>query len=227
MVGEVWAWWLALSVALYVAASISGRGLEPLWRGILLALNAAGNAALLWPWWPPAAALALLPWLAASPLAGQASFRQLLGWSGWLLPLSWPATALGLGAFALNLLRPARLRRIWIDRATGTVVLVGGWLWWPGFQGGYSLGQFAFLSPHALELLPHETGHTLNNAAFGSLFHFIGAADELLLAWLFPSRAWADAYAEQLAESHNPAYTGRKILPLWRAERSAASQPVD
>lgn len=214
--GEACWWlWFVLSVLFYVAAA-SSRGLEPFWRGALLALNVGFNAALLRHWWSPAAVLALLPLLAVSPLAQQRLGRQVLGWGGWLLPLSWPATVLGLAAFGLNLLRPAKLRRIWVDQNTGTVVVLGGWLWWRGFHGGYSLGQFTFLSHNALELLPHETGHTLNNASFGSLFHFIGAADELLLGWLVPSRTWADAYAEQLAESHNPRSSAKKIVPLWK-----------
>lgn len=193
---------LGLTALLYAAASVrAGRGrAEPFWRGALLGLSAGLNFALLpaWAAWP----LAGINLLAATPLTRRARFRQLLGWAGWGLPLGWPATALGLLALALNALWPPTVRRVWVDWATGTVVLVGGWLWWPGFCGGYSLGQFAFLTPDAPELLAHETGHTLNNAAFGSLFHFIGAVDELLIQRPLFQRQWADAYAERLAESH-------------------------
>ena len=210
--------WAGLSVLLYVAAS---RGPEPLWRGVLIGLNAGLNAAALLLWVGPlgfcAAALNLL---AASDLTCSPRFRHLLGWSGWLLPLSWPATLLGLAAFGLNVLAWRSVRRVWVDRGTGSVVMVGGWLWWPGFRGGYSLGQFAFVTPDALGLVAHETGHTLNNAAFGSLFHFIGAADELLLPLLDPSRRWADAYAERLAEGHDPRTRQAQVVGLW-ANRSS------
>ena len=205
--------WLLLSVGLYVAAS---QGNELLWRGVLIGLNTGLNAAVLLrclgPFSLPLAAVNLLT---ASRLTRRPRFRQVLGWAGWLLPLSWPATALGLGAFALNVMAFSSVRRIVLDRATGTVILVGGWLWWPGFSGGFNLGQFAFVTPNALGLVAHETGHTLNNAAFGSLFHFIGAADELLVPLLIPARGWAVAYAERLAESHQP-HTGQApTVRLW------------
>lgn len=205
--------WLLLGVGLYIAAS---RGTEPLWRGVLIGLNTGLNAAIVLRWLGPLPLpLIAVNLLAASHLTRRLRFRQVLGWAGWLLPLSWPATALGLGAFVLNLLAFPLVRRVVLDRATGTVVLLGGWLWWPGFSGGFNLGQFAFVTPNALGLIAHETGHTLNNAAFGSLFHFIGAADELLVPLLIPARGWADAYTERLAESHQP-HTGQApTVRLW------------
>jgi hypothetical protein len=47
----------------------------------------------------------------------------------------------------------------------------------------------------------------LNNAAFGSIFHFVGAIDENVP----PFARKAGAYAERFAESHDP--TG--IVPPW------------
>lgn len=223
LLATTWAWpspwrWLLLTLLLYALASLARRS-EPLWRGALVGLSAGLNSAwlTLWLGWPVGLALGALNLAAASPLTRSPRFRQWLGWGGWLLPLAWPATVLGAGAFALHLLVPCSVRRVTLNRATGSIVLVGGWLWWPGFRGGYSLGQFAFLTPDALDLLAHETGHTLNNAAFGSLFHFVGAADELLLPLVFPARRWADAYAERVAESHNAHSAERRLVQLWQA----------
>lgn len=216
-VKSLWLWAL-LTVLLYAVAGAARRS-EPLWRGMLVGLSAGLNATwlTLWLGWPFGLLLGLLNLGAASGLVHSARFRRWLGWGGWLLPLAWPATVLGAAAFALQMLRPALVRRVAFDYATGTVVLVGGWLWLPRYSGGYSLGQYAFLTPDALGLWAHETGHTLSNAAFGSLFHFVGAADEVGTPLLVPSRRWADAYAERLAESHNPHSYERQLVRLWRA----------
>ncbi len=68
-------------------------------------------------------------------------------------------------------------------------------------RGGYNLGNFAYIhrdSAASASLVGHETGHTLNVAAFGSIWHFIGAIDENVVG------RGAGAYAEQLADSHDP-----------------------
>ena len=44
----------------------------------------------------------------------------------------------------------------------------------------------------------HETGHGLNVAAFGSIFHFVAALDQNVFG------SGADTYSEKLAESHDP-----------------------
>ncbi len=62
----------------------------------------------------------------------------------------------------------------------------------------------------------HETGHTLNVAAFGSIFHFIGAIDENAI-----QSTPANAYAERLADSHDPKAPAKRsggqdaIIPMW------------
>lgn len=58
--------------------------------------------------------------------------------------------------------------------------------------------------------IDHETGHLLNVAAFGSIWHFVGAWDQSV----GPCKRGADAYAEHLAESHNPPGTGVRV-PWW------------
>jgi hypothetical protein len=50
---------------------------------------------------------------------------------------------------------------------------------------------------------------TLNLAAFGSLFHFLGAIDENVTG------GHQNAYAERLAESNNPAPRWPNIIPMW------------
>lgn len=68
--------------------------------------------------------------------------------------------------------------------------------------GGYNLGNVAYIhrnSPFSTHLVQHETGHTLNVAAYGSIFHFVGAID----ANVIPNRG-TNAYAEKLAAINDP-----------------------
>jgi len=68
-------------------------------------------------------------------------------------------------------------------------------------EGGYNLGNFAYIhrnSEFSPSLVQHETGHTLNVAAYGAIFHYIGAIDGNVI----PGRK-TRAYAEKLADSHD------------------------
>jgi hypothetical protein len=199
-------------------------------RGFLIALCAALNAGLWWvipgggagPWLGVALGVPLgvsgllagVPRVARSP-----GYQALLGWSSWLRPLSWPATAVGLALWGVNFpfaLRAGGAGALRLDRTTGTVETHGGITGITGFVGGFNLGNFTFITPGAPRteftrpgLSAHETGHTLNVAAFGSVFHYLGAIDENLP----PFRRLSRAYAELLAESHLP---GRRlILRQW------------
>ena len=83
---------------------------------------------------------------------------------------------------------------------------------------GYTLGNFVYINRTASMRVPagtidHETGHVLQVAAFGSIWHFVGAWDENV----GPSGGRrSNAYAEQLAEGHNPpGIWGGVWVPLW------------
>jgi hypothetical protein len=71
--------------------------------------------------------------------------------------------------------------------------------------GGYDLGNFIYVnkSDGINDHLAHEGGHTLNNAAFGGIFHWIGAWDENL----WPFENGGNAFAEKVADSHDPTTT--------------------
>jgi hypothetical protein len=94
-----------------------------------------------------------------------------------------------------------------VDAATGTVETSGGIARVFGFSGGFNLGNFTFLvgvEPTPFQVLgisSHETGHTLNVAAFGSVWHLAGNAIEQNLR---PFGRGVAAYGELLAESRRP-----------------------
>ena len=103
-----------------------------------------------------------------------------LGWSAWLFPVSHIATGVGLLLFGVNILFAFAmfgLGAFRIDWTTGVIETAGGLptLLIPitGFTGGFSLGNFTFLTALPTpgdflvpSLSSHETGHTLNTAAF-------------------------------------------------------------
>lgn len=194
---------------------------ELLMRGFAIGLTAAVNFAV---WalvpipfaWLIGVLLAIIGLLAVFPgIAITVPYQAVLGWSSWLRPVSWTATAVGLLLFLLNLpfaliaFGPAAVR---VDGLTGTVETTGGALIGiTGFAGGFNLGNFTFLTPGPPAALPfgppppggslasHETGHTLNVAAFGGLFNWVNALDENP-----PVSRRSFAYGELTAESHFP-----------------------
>jgi hypothetical protein len=194
---------------------------ELLMRGFLIGLTAALNLAL---WalvpipfaWLLGLILAIIGLLAVFPgVAITVPYQAVLGWSSWLRPMSWFATAVGLLLFLFNLpfalaaFGPAAVR---FDSLTSTVETTGGALIGiTGFSGGFNLGNFTFLTPGPPAGLPfgpppaggslssHETGHTLNVAAFGGLFNWVNALDENP-----PVSRRSFAYGELTAESHFP-----------------------
>lgn len=159
--------------------------------------------------------------LAAFPrISRRARYQALLAWTGWAMPMMWPVTATGLALFLINLL-PALLTRgpgaVRLDPSTGTIETAGGITGITGFIGGFNLGHFSFITPRARPtpfgepgLSAHETGHTLNVAAFGWIFHLLNAIDENLP----PLARGHRAYAELAAESHHPR-PGRPHIRLW------------
>jgi len=212
----------ALAPAGYaLAAATAARASGALTRGLLVGLNAGANAVLASALFGPVAGVALgaIDFLAAfDPLARRSAYQTLLGWTSWLQPLSWPATGAGILFALVNALytagerirpRGRAIRRLSLDWPTGTIIVEGGLLFPRGYGGGYNLGNFVFLTAGWRHILAHETGHTLNVAAFGSLFHYVGAIDEN-----FIQACHADAYAERIADSHAPDAAGRTIR-MW------------
>lgn len=189
-------------------------------RGFMVGMTAALNWSLL-ALLPPPLNLFLSAWAfvvislaAAGPVALNRVYQGFLGWSAWLFPVSYPATAVGLLLFLLNAIPAAAagggLRVFRIDWTTGVLETAGGITGVTGFVGGFSLGNFNFLTPTAGQpaftaptLSSHETGHTLNTAALGGVVLWINAVDENL----FPKRLNL-AYGELTAESHTMGLPG-------------------
>lgn len=213
-----------LVVVLYGAGHRAGDGtVERAIRTLLVSLNAAANGALLWWLGVPilAVGVGLVNLVATVPrLAGQRGYVRLLAGTSVAMPLSWPATLAGAAIFSISLVAAAfgRPLRVGFDRETATLIVHGAALYL--FPCGYNLGNFVFIHPEIrdasgrwpIDLVAHETGHTLNVAALGSVFHFVGAIHE---NWgPPPGGAYHQAYAERLAESRRRA-PGHPRLAAW------------
>jgi hypothetical protein len=211
-----------------VASETAGTPFGEFIRGCLIGLNAGLNATLATAIFGPVVGVTLgvINFLAAfDTVANSSVYQGILGWSSWLMPMSWLATDVGLVFFLLNVIpaiftgnqvEAVKIHSLTIDWGTGTIVMEGGWTFLPGFRVGFNLGNFAYITPGS-GVTDHETGHTLSVAAFGSIFHFIGAIDENAIQSIKEN-----AYAERLADSHDPnAPTERArrrqdlIIPTW------------
>lgn len=159
-------------------------------------------------------------------LSRTAPYKAVLGWTNWLMPYSYLATAVGLVFFLVNL--PFALAAfgggaVRLDPRTGTVETTGGLSGITGFRGGFNLGNFTFLSlgpgvglaarpAFTVPDVPaHECGHTLNAGAFGGVVHWIGAIDENVP----PLRRMRRAHTEMLAESNLPRPSPIPHLRVW------------
>jgi len=151
-------------------------------------------------------ALGVINFLAAfQTISRNSVYQGILGWSSWLMPMSWGVTLFGLIVFLTNVFAAgvSWIRgkgfniKVAVDWGTGTIVMTGGWIGPPSWASGFNIGNFAYLSPGS-SAQAHETGHTLNNAAFGSIMNAYSALDDMINH---------TSYGEHLAESHtsNPA----------------------
>jgi hypothetical protein len=236
---EVAGWYAiaSLSLRLAVAAATPVPGaptivlanlVEALARGFGIGLNAGLNIGL-WGILLPGVGVVIGPvvglvnFLAAvGPLAATGPFQFVLGWSSWAMPMSWPATGLGLVLFVVNLVTAPFFGGVALrlDVTTGTIESAGGLIVITGFVGGFNLGNFTFLTAPvtpfgAPGLSAHETGHTLNVAAFGSVWHLVGnAVEENVPPFTVPGTSNRSAYGEMLAESHLPR-VGRLTVLQW------------
>ncbi len=149
-------------------------------------------------------------------------YHGMLGYLNWLLPMSWLVVALGalflilslLGALAIGL--PTRstyflLKTFVMDWKTGTMFLVSGFIANLNYlDTAFNMGNFSFVDKASGSMhIDHEAGHALNLAAFGSVFHLIGALDENAF------RRGTQAFSERLAESNVPNSGVGGVLKMW------------
>ncbi len=238
---------LALGIALAVSLAVTGvsyiiasnvdpnGGFGQFMRGFMIGFNAGmnfvigsailGGGALAY---TVGAAIGVINAMAAIDGVARNSFYQgVLGWSSWLMPMSWAATALGLVFYVVNLVAAGlvfgnlvgatKIDKLGFDWRTGTFVMSGGLI---RNGSAFSMGHFVFMDPSYIDagpvgqsydnVLSHEIGHTLENGAFGSAFlgaDFIGEN--------FTSAGVSD-YGEEIAESHAD-YNDpqRPRIPMW------------
>jgi len=187
-------------------------------RGFMIGMTAAINASLLAlvplvgttlaAWVFTIGSLAIFP-----PISRNVVYQGFLGWSAWLFPMSYFATAIGLVLFLINApiaFAAGGAGAFRIDFTTGTIETAGGLSGVTGFVGGFSLGNFNFVTGPGLQgvftasnVSSHEVGHSLNTAVFGGLVLWINAIDENVP----PLRKLNLAYGELTAESRSQAMT--------------------
>jgi hypothetical protein len=214
-----------------IAANLaSGSDGQEFLRGFMIGFNAGMNAAMAWSFFCPYASVTIgvIGALAASDkVASNSVYQGILGWSSWVMPMSWTITAIGLIFFVVNCVgwyitndgdwwgSRARIEDLHIDWRTGTVVMAGGVTAYQRKEvNGYNLGNFVYVNPKTIksgtydEVVSHETGHTLNTGAFGSAFG--------LYTWIDQGayQNYFDAYGEMLAESHAD-HPGMLNIPMW------------
>ncbi len=216
-----------VSVSYAVAATNTGNGWGEFFRGFMIGFNAGLNAAMATALFGGAVGVALgvVNFLAAfNGVSGNKVYQGILGWLSWIMPMSWLATGIGLAIFLINLIAAgvtwngswfgahgAHIDSIHIHWETGTFIMKGGSI---GAFGGeaFDVGNFAFINsnspdPSGDEL--HETGHALNVAAFGSIFHLIPGVIEQ------QTSSDGASYSEHLAESHTSDPTEAGLSGTW------------
>jgi hypothetical protein len=153
-----------------------------------------------------------------APLSQNGFFQGLIGWLNWILPMSWLVVALGflfylfsfvIHAVTLGRVPYLRVQGLGMDWATGTFFIKGGLIAnLNPLDTAFNMGNFSFVDYQSGQWhMDHEAGHTLNLAAFGCVFHLVGALDENLFRQ-------ANAYSERLAESNSSGTAGSNI-PMW------------
>jgi hypothetical protein len=205
---------LAMPVVPATPTPVGAAGGEFFGRGLMIGTSAMVNSVLLA--LIPYAGVVLASWAftvislaAVIFVARNRIFQGFLGWSGWLLPVSHLATGVGLLLFLVNIpfaLVTFGLGAFFFDWTTGVVHTAGGLaaIATPPATAGFSLGNFTFVRAlpvagafTAPSVDSHETGHSLNTAAFGGVVLWINAIDQSILP---PRRNLA--YGELTAESH-------------------------
>lgn len=168
-----------------VVGGIAYGSWEGALRGALIGFTAGANAMIGGMIFGPiiGAALGIITFLSViPPVAKSDVYQGILGWTSYLMPMSWPGHAIGLTLFALNVVGylvtfgqvdALRIRDMQVDWKTGNIFTVGGWV---GQLDGraFNFGGFSFVNTARYvggEIIPatfeHESGHMLSNAAFG------------------------------------------------------------
>ncbi len=149
------------------------------------------------------------------PVARNRVFQGFLGWTQWIMPMSYLASFIGLLLFLFNLitslLTASATYRVNLDFTTGVIETANGFISTIStYTGGFSLGTFniymgtspPIATPPASFTIPalsaHETGHSLNTAAFGGVVLWINAVDQNV--WPVRSNF---AYGELMAQAHS------------------------
>src|SRR6185503_4764568 len=102
-----------------------------------------------------------------------------------------------------------RVQALRMDWKTGTTFVRGGLIANLNYlDTAFNMGNFSFVDAKSNDWhIDHEAGHTLNLAAFGSVFHLIGAFDENVLG------RGHQALAERIADSNS--CSGGSNIPMW------------
>jgi len=224
---------LGVSLFAYILAAISPTSVfgESV-RGVMIGLNASLNGILAYSLGsliggtPLGLALGFglgaLNYIAVfKPVSQSEGYQGVVGWMNWLTPMSWLVSGLGLLFYIFNSLGHLfiglifkrnyfRIVGLQMDWKTGTLFQKGGFVSNLNFRDtAFNMGNFSFVDKNSTHgwHIEHEAGHTLNLAAFGSVFHLIGAIDENVLG------RGTRAYAELLAESNSS--NGVDVIPMW------------
>jgi hypothetical protein len=202
-----------------LAATNQGTGFGEFMKGFLIGFNAGMNftlATFVGFLFGVAAlgfgiglGVGILGFLATIDTVRQNSVYQgILGWSNWLMPMSWVVLVLGAAFFVLNVLGwlftagqvdALKITYVHMDWSTGSIVMKGGWISnLNAYHTAFDMGNFVFVDRQNTapdDDIPHETGHSLSLGAFGSVVHLVGFVDEFGING-------GSAWTEKMADSH-------------------------
>lgn len=212
---------IGLVTASYIIAhNNQGNALGEFFRGFMIGLNAGLNAAFLTMMGPVGAFLGgflgtMIFMGAFDSVASSEVYQGIMGWSNWLMPMSWLVVGVGAIMWILNGLGHLifwSIPSLWgggiqffridgfrMDWSTGMLATRGGWVSNLNvIDTAYNMGNFAYVDTNSAGWhLDHEAGHNINLAVFGSIFHFIGFIHEM------GAGAGGGAFSEVLADSND------------------------
>jgi RHS repeat-associated protein len=221
-----------ITVSYAVAHDQAGTGVGEFFRGFMIGLNAGLNAAFLAMMGPIGVVIGIFVGVtiflgSIDAVANNEVYQGILGWSNWLMPMSWLVLGLGAIMWILNGLGHIVLwwiPQLWgggvqyfritgfkMDWSTGMLATRGGWIAnLNTIDTAYNMGAFAYVDTNSSGWhLDHEAGHNLSLGAFGSIFHFVGFIHEM------GTSAGSGAFSEQIADSNDPAVGSGSSVPMW------------
>ena len=134
-------------------------------RGFMIGFNAGMNAMIGSILFGPliGTALGVINFLAAfDSIAQNEIYKGILGWSSWLMPMSWVVTGLGLIFFVINLIVAGitfqqvdrvKIHSIDVNWQTGMIIMEGGLITYP--PGGFNMGNFSFYGEGHTSVIYH------------------------------------------------------------------------